>query len=188
LSAPGRLSSKDIIMNDNTHWPVMGRAAASRAAKVLAHYASWQLAEVAADYGLPLAGFLHEEASALLVAVTDGALAPAAAMMNASLIATRSDGLIISETLSDAGAPQVAFGLWWSGVTTWHVPMLPWLGEDDVMWLAPGDPARGVAADRAFRLVARRIRGDFLPWRTGEERLAGLARAAAALARGEKDG
>ena len=174
-------------MNDNTHWPVMGRAAASHAAKVLARYASWQLAEVAAYHGLPLAGFLHEEAGALLVAVTDGALAPAVAMMSTPLIATRSDGLIISETASDAGPPQVALGLWRTGLVTWHVPVLPWLGGDNVMWLVPEEPASNGEQGRAFRLVARLMPANFLPWMSEEQRLVGLARAAAVLARGEED-
>lgn len=169
-------------MNDNTHWPVMGRAAASHAAKVLARHASWQLAEVAAYHGLPFAGFLHDEASALLVAVTDGALAPASAAMHGALLSSRSDGLIIGETLDNAGLPQVALGLWWSGLVAWHAPMLPWVGEDGSMWLVPAEAAQRYDPACAFPLVARHMRGDVLPWTTQDERSAGLARAAAALA------
>lgn len=172
-------------MNDNTHWPLMGRAAASRAAKILARYANWQLVEVAAYHGLPLAGFLHNETTALLVAVTDGALAPAMAAMKSSLLSSRSDALIIAETPNDAGLPQVALGLWWSGLVAWHAPLLPWVGEDGTMWAVPAGPARRDTETRAFRLVARHLRGDFVPWTTEDQRTAGLARARAALAQPE---
>lgn len=169
-------------MNDNSHWPLVGRAAMSRAAKIFARRANWRLAEVAAYHGLPLAGFLFDEATALLVAVTDGALAPASAAMHGALLSSRSDGLIIAET-RDASLPQVALGVWRSGLVAWHAPMLPWVGEDGSMWLVPAESARRDNPACAFRLIARHVRGDVLPWTTQDERSGGFARAAAALAR-----
>lgn len=170
-------------MNDNHHWPLMGQAAASHAAKVLARYATWQLATCPAYYGLPLAGFLHDQSYTMLVAVTDGALAPASAAMHGTLLDYRSDGMIIGTTLGDAGLPEVALGLWRSGAVAWHAPMLPWVAEDEAMWLVPAEATQRDTDARAFRLVARNMRGDLLPWTTEDQRSAGLARAVAALAR-----
>ncbi|MEG8055377.1 hypothetical protein QP150_00095 [Sphingomonas sp. 22L2VL55-3] len=70
-------------MNDNNTWPVLGEAGASRVAKILAARAGWKLAEVAPHLGMPLAGFLENEATALLVAFTRDPLPLAAAQMGA---------------------------------------------------------------------------------------------------------
>ena len=168
-------------MNDNHPWPVMGQAAASHAAKVIARHVTWQLAGCAAYERLPLAGFLQEKTIALLVAVTDEALPPAVAAMHGSLLETRSDGLIIGAEGSRRGLPEIALGLWRSGRVTWHQPLVPWLAEDGAMWLVPA-PVAPAGSQSAYKLVARHLRADMLPWRRGTERHDGLTRAAAAFA------
>lgn len=172
-------------MNDNDPWPKMNQATASRTAKVLARQATWQLAEMPAYYGLPLAGFLNDEARALLVAVCDGLLAPVVAATTATLIETRSDAAIIGVPQGGSNLPQVALGLWWSGHVRWHCPLLPWTGADGVMWLVPARNKTATWRNPAFKLIARRLRGDLLPWRSDKERLDGFVRAAAAFAEGE---
>lgn len=167
-------------MNDNQPWPVMGQAAASSAAQVLARYARWQLVACAAYHGLPLAGFLHDETTALLVAVTDGPLDTASAAMRGALVTTRSDGLIIGRMTSD-GLPEIALGLWRSGDVTRHMPLLPWLGSDDVMWVVPANNA-ACRPVQAYKLVARYLRGDVLPWQTVQDLRLGFDRAIVAFA------
>ncbi len=167
-------------MNDNQPWPVMGQAAASRAAQVLARYATWQLVACAAYHGLPLAGFLHDETTALLVAGADGPLDTASASMHGSLVTTRSDGLIIGRMTSD-GLPEIGLGLWQSGDVTWHIPLRPWLGPDDVMWLVHSNGA-ACRPSPAYKLVARHLRGDALPWQTEQDRRLGFDRAITAFA------
>jgi len=173
-------------MNNNRPWPLMGQAAVSRAAKILARHATWQLAACAASDGLPLAGFLQEKTLALLVAVTDGALPEAADAMHGSLLETRSDGLIIGPAGSQHRLPEIALGLWRSGQVTWHQPLLPWLTEDGAMWLVP---VADTSADlpSAYKLVARHLRADTLPWRTGTERRDGFTRATAAFGEAGED-
>lgn len=173
-------------MINNRPWPLMGRPANSRAAKVLARYATWQLATCAASDGLPLAAFLQETTIALLVAVTDGALSPAATAMHGSLLETRSDGLIIGPAGFQPCLPQIALGLWRSGGVTWHQPLMPWLAEDGAMWLVP---ATDVPPEHpsAYQLVARHLRAEPLPWRTGPERHDGFTRANAAFATAGED-
>ena len=51
-------------------------------------------------------------------------------------------------------------------------------------WRPPGQLSAEINT-RAFRLVARHLRGDFVPWTIEDQRTAGLARAAAALAQPE---
>lgn len=162
-------------------WPVMGQAVASRAVNVLARYAAWRLTPCAPYHGLPLAGFLEEEAAALLVAVTDGVLSTACAGMHVPLCESRSDGLILSSTTIQHGLPEIALGLWRSGQVTWHWPLLAWLAVDATMWLVPARDDRS-RDDPAFKLVARHLRADLVPWRTDRERSAGFARATEALA------
>lgn len=169
-------------MNDNEPWPVMGQAVASRAARILAQYATWQLTACAPYHGLPLAGFLQDEAAALLLAVTNGSLHTSSAAMRGSLIEMRSDGLIIG-TRHSCGLPQIALGLWCRGHVTWHRPMLPWLSTDETMWLVPIADACG--RPQAYKLIPRHLRGDVLPWRTKRDRYQGFARAAGAFAGGE---
>ncbi len=168
-------------MTDTLSWPVMGQAAASHAARVLACHAAWQLAACAPYHGLPLAGFLHDEASALLVAATDRPLSSSAAIMHAALLETRSDGLIIREA-HRGRLPQIALGLWWRGQVAWHLPMLPWLSEEQAMWLVPAVQHAHERQPQAYRLVTRHMRGDLLPWRSPQERRSGFARAALAFA------
>lgn len=168
-------------MNDNQPWPLVGQAAASRAAEILARYATWQLAACAAYDGLPLAGFLQEQTIALLVAVTDEALSPAVAAMHGSLLETRSDGLIIGAERSRRGLPEIALGLWRSGRVTWHQPLVPWLAEDGAMWLVPA-PVAPAGSQSAYKLGARHLRADTVPWRAETERRNGFIRAIAAFA------
>ncbi len=165
-------------MNDNQPWPRMNQAAASHVVRVLAQHATWRLADMPADYGLPLAACLREEASSLLVTVTDGALSPCVAALTGALKAARSDGLIIGST--PVGAPQIALGLWCSGQVVWHRPLFAWLAADNVMWLVPARKERDWR-NPAFKLTARHLRADLLPWQTAAERSAGFARAAATL-------
>lgn len=168
-------------MNDTNPWPVLGQAAASRVARNLARQACWTLAAMPADYGMPLAAFLKEEASALLIAVTDAALANAAAAMTQSLVETRSDGLIIANERAHWFPPIMALGRWTPGTISWHLPMLPWAGEDDSIWLVPGfDMSVGTDA-AAFKLVARYLKPAPLPWTNEIERLAGLDRSVTLL-------
>ena len=165
-------------MNDNQCWPRMGQAVTSHVVRMLAHHAAWQLVEMPGDYGLPLAACLHEETSALLVTVTDGALAPCVAALTSALKAARSDGLIIGST--PAAAPQIALGLWCSGQVVWHQPLFVWMAADDVMWLVPTRKERDWR-NPAFKLTARHLRADLLPWQTAGERSGGFVRAAATL-------
>jgi len=169
-------------MNDNDRWPRIGQAAASPAVKTIARHAGWSLMEVAPYHGLPLAAFLHDEGFSLLVGVTDGHLPPAAAAMNGSLLATRSDGFIVGR-FTKHRLPELALGLWRSGIVTWQQPVLPWLSADDVMWLA-----RDAAALQApaYELASSRIRSDVSQWTTEDERQAGLARATAAFSRSDE--
>ncbi|NTS66824.1 hypothetical protein HRV97_16920 [Sphingomonas sp. HHU CXW] len=167
-------------MNDNQPWPLMGQAAASRAAEILVRYAAWQLADCAA-YDLPLAGFLQEKTIALLVAATDEALSPASAAMHGSLLETRSDGLIIGTEGSRREQPEIALGLWRSGRVTWHQPLVPWLAEDGAMWLVPA-PVAPAGSQSAYKLVPRHLRVDTVPWRAETERRDGFTRAIAAFA------
>jgi hypothetical protein len=162
----------------------MGQAAASRAVRTLARCATWELAEVAAYHPMPLPGFLYEEAATLFVAVVDGRRAPAIAAMHGSLLAMRSDGLLVRVSVGGRDLPEVALGLWRSGRVVWHQPFLPWLGGDDVMWLVPAvDEADGQGCP-AFPLAARRLRAGLPPWNTEGGRQSGFARAAAALSQG----
>lgn len=170
-------------MNDNNTWPVLGEAAASRVAKILAARAGWKLAEVAADHGMPLAGFLENEATALLIAVTRDPLQLAAAQMESALIAGRCDGLIIADESDPWFPPLIAIGAWQSGKVAWHLPMLPYTDCDDTLWLVPQNMVDIDAGAPAFRLVARYLRPEPLPWRDDVERLAGLDRAATLLRR-----
>jgi hypothetical protein len=174
------LYPEDIIMNDNQIWPVMGQAAASRVIGVLARHADWRLAACAPYHGLPLAGFLQEASTALLVAVTDGPLPAAAAVMHRSLLETRSDGLIVGPAKSRHDLLEVALGLWRPGHVAWHQPLLPWLADDGAMWLAPAEEAPSDRR-RAYKLVAKHIDVDVLPARSNIDRGDGFARAAAAL-------
>jgi hypothetical protein len=179
------LYPEDIIMNHNQTWPVMGQAAASRAAEILARHANWQLAPCAPYHGLPLAGFLQEASTALLVAVTDGPLPAAAAVMHRSLLETRSDGLIVGPAKSRHDLPEVALGLWRPGHVAWHQPLLPWLADDGAMWLAPEEASND--RRRAYKLVARHMHADALPAQSNLDRSDGFVRAAAALAAVEGD-
>ena len=56
---------------------------------------------MATYHGLPLATFLHDKTTALLDEITGGALAPAMAAKEGSLVTSRSDALIIAETPGD---------------------------------------------------------------------------------------
>jgi hypothetical protein len=168
-------------MNDNQPWPRIGRAGNSHVVRVLARAAGWHLAEMPADLGLPLAGCLYNEANWLLVAVTDGALAPSVAAMDQSLIATRSDALIACVG-QEGILPEVALGLWRSGRATWHWPLLPWAAPDGAIWLVYGPDGRGAASRAAFKLIPRHLRGDFIPWASVSEQDAGFVRSAVLLA------
>ncbi|MES3154882.1 hypothetical protein [Sphingomonas faeni] len=170
-------------MNDNNTWPVLGEAAASRVAKILAARAGWKLAEVAADHGMPLAGFLENEATALLIAVTRDPLQLAAAQMESALIAGRCDGLIIADERDPWFPPRMSLGHWQSGKVSWYLPMLPYEDRHDTLWLVPHNTVDINPGAPAFRLVARYLRPEPLPWRDDVERLAGLDRGATLLRR-----
>ena len=165
-------------MNDNRPWLRMNQPAASHVVRILAQHATWRLVEMPADYGLPLAACLYEKTNALLVTVTDGALAPCVDALTGALKATRSDGLVIGSTLGIA--PEIALGLWCSGQVVWHRPLFAWLAADEVMWLVPARPERDWR-NPAFKLTARHLRADLVPWQSAGERSAGFARAAATL-------
>lgn len=53
-------------MNDNEPWPRIGQASNSTVIRALAKAADWQLAEMPADLGLPLAGCLDSDVNDLL--------------------------------------------------------------------------------------------------------------------------
>ena len=172
-------------MNDNDPWPLIGQAAASRVAKILAQHACWNLATMPAYLGMPLAAFLHDEAALLLIAVTDDALPPAAAAMTRSLLDTRSDGLIIANERDPWFPPHMALGKWASGTVTWHVPMLPWADEAGSIWLIPASDISIHQGAPAFKLIARHLKPSAMPWVGDVGRLAGLDRATTIL-RGEE--
>jgi hypothetical protein len=165
-------------MNDNHIWPVMGQAVASRTVGVLARHANWQLAACAPYHGLPLAGFLQEASTALLVAVTDGTLHAATAAMHRLLLETRSDGLILGPAGSRHDLPEVALGLWRLGHVAWHRPLLPWLADDGAMWLAPAEEA-STDRRRAYKLDTKHMHAVVLPARSDLDRRSGFVRAAA---------
>ena len=168
-------------MNDNNPWPLIGQAAASRVAQILAKHACWNLAPMPADLGMPLAAFLHDEAALLLVAVTDDPLPSAAAAMTRSLLDTRSDGLIIANERDPWFPPQMALGKWASGTVTWHLPLLPWADEAGAIWLTPSSDIAIHQGAPAFKLIARHLKPSAMPWVGDVDRLAGLDRATTIL-------
>ncbi len=163
-------------MNDNEPWPRIGQAMNSHVVRKLARAAGWRLTEMPADVGLPLAGCLYNEANDLLVTTTDDKLATAIAAMDGALIATRSDALIV-RTPAGNGLPDFALGLWRSGRITWHWHLTLWVEVDASMWLVPTENRRDGTAASGFRLTARHLRIEEVPWRTVRERDDGLVRA-----------
>jgi hypothetical protein len=160
-------------MNDNEPWLLMHRTAASSIVQTLARHASWQLAAMPADYGLPLAACLYDERSMLLVAKVEGHLASCTAALGDTLRSTRSDGLIVRTTAR--GIPEMALGLWSGGRVRWHWPLYAWLATNGVLWLAPVRCSD--RWDGAFRLTGRRLHAAAVPWDSKHERNAGFARA-----------
>ena len=128
-----------------------------------------------ADLGLPLAGCLYNEANDLLVTTTDDKLATAIAAMDGALIATRSDALIV-RTPAGNGLPDFALGLWRSGRITWHWLLTLWVDVDGGLWLVPTPDKRDGTAASGFRLTARHLRVEEVPWRTAHERADGYCR------------
>lgn len=171
-------------MIDNPHWPALGRTAASRVAQILARHADWSLTQIPYDYGLPLAACLEHQPTALVVAVASGDLALCAASMERSLLDARADALIIADERGPWFPPLCAVGRWRSGAITWTLPLLPWSGDGETIWLVPVDDVDLTAGVASFRLVARHLRPEPEPWSCEAERLAGLNRAAAMLRRG----
>jgi len=163
-------------MNDNEPWPRIGQAMNSHVVRILAHAAGWRLTDMPADLGLPLAGCLYNEANHLLVTTTVGNLATSIAAMDNALITTRSDALIVRATTDDA-MPGFALGLWHSGRVTWHWMLTLWVDVDTGVWLVPGPDERDSTAASGFRLTARHLRVEEVPWRTAHERADGLVRA-----------
>ena len=174
-------NSKVYFMNNDKSWPLLGQAAASRVAQILAQHACWNLAAMPADLGMPLAAFLHDEAALLLIAVTDDLLPPAAAAVTRSLLDTRSDGLIIANERDPWFPPQMALGKWASGRVTWHLPMLPWADEAGAIWLTPASDISIHQRAPAFKLIAGQLKPSAKPWVGDVGRLAGLDRATTIL-------
>jgi hypothetical protein len=168
-------------MTHHPHWPSLGRAAASRVAKILGHHAGWSLAQAPYDDGLPLAACLMHQPTALLITVASRDLALCAAAMEETLLAARADALIIADERGPWFPPLCAVGHWRGGTVTWHQPLLPWSADGQTIWLVP---AQQVAVDDgapAFRLVARYLKPEPVPWADERGRLAGLERASSLL-------
>ena len=163
-------------MNDNEPWPRIGQAMNSRVVRTLAHAAGWRLTDMPADLGLPLAGCLYNEANDLLITTTSGKLVTSVAAMDSALVATRSDALIIRTPVENA-LPDFALGLWRSGRITWHWLLTLWVDVDAGLWLVPTPNRRDGTAASGFRLTARHLRIEEVPWRTVRERDDGLVRA-----------
>jgi hypothetical protein len=163
-------------MNDNEPWPRIGQAMNSRVVRTLAHAAGWRLTDMPADLGLPLAGCLYNEANGLLITTTSGKLVTSVAAMDSALVATRSDALIIRTPVENA-LPDFALGLWRSGRITWHWLLTLWVDVDAGLWLVPTPNRRDGTAASGFRLTARHLRIEEVPWRTVRERDDGLVRA-----------
>lgn len=172
-------------MNDNEPWPRIGQAMNSHVVRTLAQAAGWQLTDMPADLGLPLAGCLYSEANHLLVTTTVGNLATSIAAMDSALVETRSDALII-KTPAEDGMPGFALGLWHSGRVTWHWMLTLWVDVDADLWLVPTPDKRDGTAASGFRLTARHLRVEEVPWRTAYERADGLVRAIRMLVHGER--
>ncbi|MDR6125885.1 hypothetical protein QE361_001467 [Sphingomonas sp. SORGH_AS802] len=172
-------------MNDNEPWPRIGQAMNSHVVRTLAHAARWRLTDMPADLGLPLAGCLYSEANHLLVTTTIGNLAASIAAMDSALLATRSDALIVRAAAED-GMPGFALGLWHSGRVIWHWMLTLWVGVDAGLWLVPTPDKRDGTAASGFRLTARHLRVEEVPWRTAHERADGLVRAIRMLVHGER--
>ncbi len=172
-------------MKDNEPWPRIGQAMNSHVVRRLAHSAGWRLAEMPADLGLPLAGCLYSEANHLLVTTTVGKLAASIAAMDSALVETRSDALIIRTPAEDA-LPGFALGLWHSGRVTWHWMLTLWVDVDAGLWLVPTPDKRDGTATSGFRLTARHLHVEEVPWRTAHERGDGLVRAIRLLIHGER--
>jgi hypothetical protein len=163
-------------MNDNEPWPKIGQAGNSPVVQALARTAGWRLTEIPADLGLPLAGCLYNEANDLLVTATDGKLIASITAMDSALVATRSDAIIV-RTPEGAALPEFALGLWRSGRVTWHWLLALWVGIDAGLWLIPTSHQRDATAATGFRLTARHLCVEGVPWRTMRERDDGLVRA-----------
>lgn len=167
-------------MNDNEPWPRIGQASRSQVIRALAHAAGWQLTEMPADLGLPLAGCLYNDKNDLLVAETNGPLVACIAAMDGALLRTRSDALIVSTRQGDV-LPDLALGIWRSGQTTWHGLLSLWVGVDPGLWLVPSENGYDVTVASGVRLTAHHLRVEDAPWRTTAERAAGFTRAIGVL-------
>jgi hypothetical protein len=172
-------------MNDNEPWPRIGQAMNSHVVRTLAQAAGWQLTDMPADLGLPLAGCLYSETNHLLVTTMNGNLAASIAAMESALMETRSDALIIRTPVEDA-MPGFALGLWHSGRVTWHWMLTLWADADAGLWLVPVPDKRDGTAASGFRLTARHLRVEEVPWRTAHGRADGLVRAIRLLVHGER--
>lgn len=171
-------------MIENPNWPLLGRAAASRVAQILARHAGWSLKQVPHDYSLPLAACMENKATDLLVTVAGGSLALCAAAMQRTLKDTRSDALIIADESEPWSPPTFAIGRWRSGKVNWHVPLLPWSSDGRTIWLVPAANTAKADHASAFRLAAHYLVAEPVPWLDESQRLAGLDRAARLIRRG----
>ena len=166
-----------------THNPAHRRAAEARAlaaALAVANRAGWHLTRTGAALSATYGNYLYAYLPELLLVPTSAGVPFAARLADGAVREARSDALVVS-----AAGPEIAFALalWSSAGTRWQVPVVPWLGTDEVLWMVTGENrAPGGAGGTAFPLRARRLVDEPAPWATARERAAGEERAARWLA------
>lgn len=163
-----------------TYDPAQRQVADARARDValaVTTHVSWHAVPVGPMLSPAFASYLYVDTAQLLLVSTGAALPLACQLADRAAREARSDVLVVTGDHGDSVA--FALGLWSRHGVRWQCPVMPWLGDDGLLWMvAIGQGSAGAPPDgTAFPLRRGRLVDEPAPWASSPDHAAGEQRA-----------